>query len=262
MPGAACVSERTPSSTAIIPMPTSSHDPTDTPPTHNCSPTPSRSLSINPGRLASGFTTSDHTHATLLLKAASRSKSSANDSGTQRPASRWRRINTSPGHAIASCSDLRRDPRSRNRTTGSYRLLPGRRHGRRAPDANRPWLRQLFPVMLVHGWYMNVLLTSPRWVVNFGDSGANHRRSSIHGSYRSICRVFRVSRSATPSAPRRGVHSLILAPSMRTNAILQSRLVRLDQEWLVARWMSTSPRFISRSPSSIIAQISPSRTMA
>ncbi len=55
---------------------------------------------------------------------------------------------------------------------------------------------------------------------------------------------------------------LIPAPSMRTNAILQSRLVRLDHEWLVARWMSTSPFFISVSPSSIIAQISPSRTMA
>jgi hypothetical protein len=71
--------------------------------------------------------------------------------------------------------------------------------------------------------------------------------------------------SSTP-APR-GVRprchwSLIFAPSMRTNAILQSRFVRLDHEWLVARWMSTSPGLISVSPSSIIAQISPSRTMA
>jgi hypothetical protein len=64
------------------------------------------------------------------------------------------------------------------------------------------------------------------------------------------------------SVTRASVPFSATAASMRTKAILQSVVLRLDQEWFVARWMSTSPAFMSVSPSSIIAQISPSRTMA
>ena len=42
-----------------------------------------------------------------------------------------------PRHATGGRADLRRHPRSAMRPI--YRLLPGRSHGRRPPDATRPW---------------------------------------------------------------------------------------------------------------------------
>jgi len=49
---------------------------------------------------------------------------------------------------------------------------------------------------------------------------------------------------------------------IRTNAIRHGASVRTLHAWFVPRWTSTSPCFISTSPSSMTAQTSPARTMA